>query len=470
MDSNFLKKLSEGTTVEFKRCSTKLPVSFWENYSSFANTEGGTIYLGIVEKKNAENEIVGVTNHDQICKDIINTANNSSKVSRNLLSPNDIQVIDIDGSKVISVYIRPASRDEKPVYLNGNPYLAYRRINDADQLLTSNAVLSYLNDSASGGFDLLANTKGIKFADLNKNSLVSYRKRFALAHPGHPFLTMDDETFFSHIGAVNKQGEDLVPTNAGVLCFGKNFDICKIYPSYQLDYRVKQFLESKRQSRLTSDDLTFSGNLYDFFELVTMNLRPLLPAPYYLEVDTDVGRNIYYQAVQEAILNALFNADYNLSNAVSIVFDGRTVTIENSGTLRIPLPLALQGGHSDPRNKGVTSLFRLVNLGDRAGSGIPTMFMNLAKINNLKPIYKIDNVMMSTSVEIIFGKALEKVTENIFAYISQHSLEGVSSSDIADTFDLSRYKVNECLKELLDANLIKDNGKTTKGRLFFQTK
>lgn len=65
---------------------------------------------------------------------------------------------------------------------------------------------------------------------------------------------------------------------------------------------------------------------------------------------------------------------------------------------------------------------------------------------------------------------LGKVTENIFAYISQHSLEGVSSSDIADTFDLSRYKANECLKELLDANLIKDNGKTTKGRLFFQTK
>ena len=41
------------------------------------------------------------------------------------------------------------------------------------------------------------------------------------------------------------------------------------------------------------------------------------------------------------------------------------------------------------------------------------MFMNLAKIDNLKPIYKIDNVMMSTSVEVIFGKALGKVTENI---------------------------------------------------------
>lgn len=130
----------------------------------------------------------------------------------------------------------------------------------------------------------------------------------------------------------------------------------------------------------------------------------------------------------------------------------------------------MQGWHSDPRNKGVTRLFRLVNLGDRASSGISTMFMNLAKINNLKPIYKIDNVMMSTSLEIIFGKALGKVTENIFSYISQHSLEGVSSLYIADTFDLSRYKVNECLKELLDANLIKDNGKTTKGRLFFQTK
>ena len=40
----------ESEDLEFKQASGGFPGSFWDTYSAFANTEGGTIILGVVEK------------------------------------------------------------------------------------------------------------------------------------------------------------------------------------------------------------------------------------------------------------------------------------------------------------------------------------------------------------------------------------------------------------------------------------
>ena len=42
--------LTESFDLEFKSAKGGFPKSFWETYSSFANTEGGIIILGISEK------------------------------------------------------------------------------------------------------------------------------------------------------------------------------------------------------------------------------------------------------------------------------------------------------------------------------------------------------------------------------------------------------------------------------------
>lgn len=72
----------ENVNIEVKAADKGVPSSVWDTYSSFANTFGGTIILGIGEEKKTP---LGVKNPQQIVLDIWNTLNNRQKISTNIL-------------------------------------------------------------------------------------------------------------------------------------------------------------------------------------------------------------------------------------------------------------------------------------------------------------------------------------------------------------------------------------------------
>ena len=62
MKSEEIKRLlakSENAAVEFKRARGGVSADFWPSYSSFANTDGGVIILGVREK-DGKREIEGL--------------------------------------------------------------------------------------------------------------------------------------------------------------------------------------------------------------------------------------------------------------------------------------------------------------------------------------------------------------------------------------------------------------------------
>ncbi len=63
-----------------------------------------------------------------------------------------------------------------------------------------------------------------------------------------------------------------------------------------------------------------------------------------------------------------------------------TITISNPGNFRIELDEAKSGGISDPRNASLMKMFNLINIGERAGSGIPTIFQACIKQGWKEPI------------------------------------------------------------------------------------
>ncbi|WP_232540248.1 N-6 DNA methylase [Azohydromonas aeria] len=58
----------------------------------------------------------------------------------------------------------------------------------------------------------------------------------------------------------------------------------------------------------------------------------------------------------------------------------------NPGLMRVPPELAVQGGHSDCRNRRMQHMFRLVGYGDQAGSGLLKIFRNWAGQHWRRPV------------------------------------------------------------------------------------
>ena len=76
---------------------------------------------------------------------------------------------------------------------------------------------------------------------------------------------------------------------------------------------------------------------------------------------------------REALANCLVNADYNGRQGIVVVKKKEEITFSNPGGFRIEIDAAKSGGVSDPRNGAMLKMFNLINIGERAGSGIPNI-------------------------------------------------------------------------------------------------
>ena len=81
-----------------------------------------------------------------------------------------------------------------------------------------------------------------------------------------------------------------------------------------------------------------------------------------------------HQAIREALANCLVNADYYGRQGLVIINKRKEITMSNPGIFRIEIDAAKSGGVSDPRNGAMLKLFNMIDVGERAGSGIPNIF------------------------------------------------------------------------------------------------
>ena len=72
--------------------------------------------------------------------------------------------------------------------------------------------------------------------------------------------------------------------------------------------------------------------------------------------------------------NCLINADYHGLRGVVIRKEPDKLVLVNLGYIRTGKKQMRLGGESDPRNKALMKMFNLINIGERAGSGVPNIF------------------------------------------------------------------------------------------------
>ena len=351
-----------------------LPKSLWETYSAFANTDGGIIILGAKELKNGTFEAHGIENLVQIKADLFNTLNNPAKINKNLLTDQFVREWQVDGKILLLIAVPRAARKQQPIYLNNNPLNnTYVRQNEGDYTLDDEHVKRMLAEQAHDGRDdeILTN---FGLDDLAIESLRSYRQRYSNLNPNAELNDLVDIEFLRRIGAygINRETGGRGLTKAGLLMFGMQHTIAEVFPNYMVDYQERPHAQTEARwiDRVVPDG-SWSGNLYDFYRKVYNKLIQDLKIPFELKDGVRQEDTPVHIALREALVNCIVHADYTDRASVLIVKRPDMFGFRNPGLMRIPLEHALKGSESDCRNRKLHQMFRLINVGEQAGSGIP---------------------------------------------------------------------------------------------------
>ena len=400
--------LKESVDLECKLASGKngqgiLPKEFWLTYSAFANTQGGEVFLGLREKQNHVFEVFGIVNTQKVLDELWTSLNNRNKVSANLLREEDVRVIELDGKNIIHIHVPRSPRKTRPIYLKGNPLIGtYKRLHSSDCLCDEETVRRMLAEQVEDSRDeaLLEN---YTLDDLDRNSLKAYRQMFANRQPEHPWNSLEDKEFLRMLGAwridrySNKQGL----SRAGLLMFGQLVSIQEIFPNYMLDYQERFDNTIRWTDRITIDGM-WSGNIFDFYRKTILKLIDQIKVPFVLEKDIRQDDTVIHQALREALVNTLVHADYTGRSSVLVVKYTDRFYFRNPGLMRIPLEIAIQGGESDCRNSYLHKMFRLIGLGEQAGSGIPKIYTGWQSQHKRMPVieeqYELEQTIMTLYV------------------------------------------------------------------------
>ena len=474
IDFTNIEKYKENNRIEAKRAIGGLPHSIWETYSAFANTLGGIILLGVEEHADKSLHPVDLPAPKNLIKEFWDIVNNVNKVSANILSDRDVTIEYIDGKHIVAIRVPRAQRSDKPVYIDGNPISgSYRRNGEGDYKCTKEEVQAMMRDAAIKTQDMLV-LENTELDAFDYDSVKRYRIRMKTYRPGHGWEELEDLEFLYKLGAVGRSSDGKMhPTAAGLLMFGYENEIVKEFPSYFLDYQEQFDPNTRWTDRIVSSSGDWSGNIYDFYFRVYNKITQDIKVPFKLEGGDRIDDTPVHKALREALANCLINADYYGRQGVVIIKKKDAITLSNPGGFRIDIEAAKSGGVSDPRNSTLIKMFNLIDVGERAGSGIPNIFSVWKKQSWAAPVINESFEPDRITLSLTLGKNGDKkaATKNgdkktatktvahkqaIISYLTENV--SAKSTEISELLGLKPTRVKELLAEMVDEDILVPEG------------
>ena len=493
-DKKYIDQLlanGERVTLECKRARKDVPHSLWETYSAFANTDGGTILLGVDEDLKEKDiskrfNIIGVEDAAKIRTDIWNTLNSREKVSSNLLRDEDINTLSYDGKDVVVIHVPRATYEERPVYINNNLMRGtYRRQHEGDYHCPEPIIRMMLRDACDDGNDRMF-LEHYTLDDIDIPTLEAYRNMFRVANLEHVWNGLDHKEFLKQLGgySVDRASGKEGLTMAGLLMFGKGLPVRERFDNLRMDYIDKSNLvgDQRYSDRLTYDG-TWENNLFNFLRLVLPRLTRDLPRPFKMNGIVREDDTPQKKAVREAFTNMIIHADMMIGSGLLRVekYDDRFV-LTNPGLLKLPLEQIYAGGESKARNQRMQHMLRMIGYGENLGSGFPLILNAWHERHWLKPQLieqpelmqvklELKIVNAETSIRSQMGQINEQINEQIKLSERQRTILALISDNpsitlpqLANELSMSESTIRRELDLLQKDSVISRQGSRKSGR------
>ena len=473
----------EGVDIEYKSGKGGLPKSLWETYSAFANTQGGTIYLGISEKGDFL-QFHGIEKPEDMMKQLWDTLNNPSKVNKNLLTNHDVSLVTVLDSKVvIKITVPRANRRQRPIYVGADAFKGtFRRSHEGDYMCTDIEVRRMFADQSEEPADSRI-LPYFGMDDIHTESLAQFRNLFRSRDSTHAWLLEDDKSLLSKLGGWRKERATSIEglTIAGLLMFGKAQSIidAEAIPKFNVDYRERT---SNDPAIRWTDRLTYDGkweaNLFQFYQraIVKLHTHPLLKVPF--QLDADGFRQAVtpvHEALQEALVNALIHSDYSGQGGIVIESFPDRFELSNPGTLLVSREQLLQGAVSECRNLSLQRMFQMLGVGDKAGSGIDKIRRSWSDKHwqspSIKETIRPDRVCLTLSMNSIlpddvmkslhdfFGEKLLNLDKDAQYILAMAATQGeVKNGYLQGLLNLHATDITKLLQSIVRDSFLEPNG------------
>ncbi|NBH15527.1 AAA family ATPase [Lachnospiraceae bacterium] len=464
----WLINVHEKYYIELKKAS-ELPNAFWESYSSFCNTSGGLIILGVVEGL-SKNEILGVSNPQKTLTCLWDQLSNTNKVSYRNIDNQDVNTYIIDGKTVIIVYVKEAAESMKPVYINGKLENSWIRTGDGDRKANRDELSAFIRNAQPGQDNLPADNFTIH--DLDLDSVITYKERVSKRFPKKKYIEMEHLEFLTEIGACYKdRNTGQIKIRRGTLLFlGKCNSIKELFPHYHLDYFNHRGNNPRWSDRVSDDEpCDYEMNLYNFYNVVYEKIKILFQESFVLDSEQlRIPLSEFDETIREGLVNCLAHADYvqGYPSTKIDVYDG-WFCFNNPGKMLVSPQQFFMGGDSRPRNEIIMKLFRLLGASERQGFGGPLIYKTAIKNEFRGPeiITDIEHTELKVwNIDLADSYSDLAIDEkNILRYIVK-SASAQSVNMIKSALEMTEYRVRKAIELLEKRNLIRKvgNGPSTK--------
>jgi ATP-dependent DNA helicase RecG len=428
----------ENLTTEFKR---EYSEEIKKTIVAFANTAGGTLYIGV----NDDKTIIGVTAPDDTLLQITNAV-------RSAIKPDITLFVDYKTEKkgkatVIAVTVQKGTAC--PYYLAGKgirPEGVYIRQGSSSVPASETAILNMIKE-----------TDGEKYEEvrsLNQDLTFNTTKQF---------FGMENIPFgLNQQKSLRLQTTDGVYTNLGLLLSDQSLHTIKLAVFEGLEKEI--FKDRREMSGSLLKQLNETYEYLDIYNRTHAEVKGLVR----LE-----KRDYPEDALREALLNALVHRDYSFSSSTLIsIFDDRIEFVSIGG---LPKGVSLDDillGLSVPRNENLANVFYRLRLIEVYGTGIPKImrsyngYVRKPELQATGNAFKITLPNRNTSSRNVTGNEAS-FTENEEKVIALLDKQGeIVRKDVEANLTVSQAMAVRILRGLVDKEIIRaiGGGKKTRYR------
>ena len=419
-------KNKEDQNIEWKR---KWDDSFLKQICSFANTEGGSVFIGIDDNGNVYN----LGNIEQLLEKIPN------KVITLLGISPEVNLCKTTQGEYIEIKIKPSSSAVayKDIY--------YKRVGSTTRKITGNDLMNFLNEKAQKSWDSIT-IPNIKVKDLDSGAFELFKKEALKNNKiSESILNDNNNNIIKNLDLI-KNG-DL--TRAAILLFHKNPEKT-IHGAY---IRIAYF---KSDTNVIFDDEIYGNLFYQFNKTIDLLETKYIKALISYEKQRKETYEYPYKALREAVLNAITHKDYSNGNPIEIkVYDDKII-IRNETKLpeNWTVENVIKEHVSKPYNPNIAHVFSRAGFIERWGRGI-LLIIEKCKENNLpEPLFVYENPDFKLTIRKDYSNDyLEKLGLNerqVKAIMYIREYHKISNAKYRELCNTSKGTATRDLKELTE--------------------